>query len=64
MTPFTVAVTPIYDGDPDAPDATPERIGVRLTFTPPVPVEQLTVELPNSAADDLFGRLGDVLQRR
>lgn len=64
-----IKVEPIYDGDPDAPDATPDRIGVRLTAQIAVAggsgpglgtLVEIDVLAPHDAA--LFGHLGDVLQ--
>jgi len=60
-----VRVEPLYDGDPDAPDATPDIIGARLIFTSTIQGEAVItseVDVTRAVGGTLWGKLGDVLQ--
>ena len=59
--PGQVTVAPIYDGDPEAPDATPDLIGVRIAFTGEDAIWRATADMPLDAARDVAHRIEEVI---
>ncbi len=60
---MTATVTPIWDGDPNAPDATPTLVGATVTVRGDQPTGMITVRLSDREARHLWGQLGDLLHR-